>query len=263
MSDDEIIEQAASSRGKPPGDSFEAFDLFRDYLENKLSDLKNDITKQTSKLKRKTPTFRLESHRIQFEFNTDILEGLESLSTNLKQQDSTIRKYLISKLKKRNKLIKVADRSPGGWATVREYEEPSLCGSDSEDDKKLKQAETRALKKIKLSHNQLSATVSSNNASDTNCSIFMPPDTSRRGVNYQPSGLSWGRGRGTFPIRGERRQTATASPTDICFGCGLTGHFRRSCSVSRNGPQGQSSWTANKLPAQGEVREIKPATEHK
>ena len=173
--------------------SFKAFDLFRDYLENKLSDLKNDITKQTSKLKRKTPSVRLESHRIQFEFNTDILEGLESLSTNLKQQDSTIRKDLISKLKKRNKLIKVADRSPGGWATVREYEEPSLCGSDSEDVKKLKQAETRALKKIKLSHNQPSATVSSNNASDTNCSIFMPPDTSHQGVNYQPSGLS-----GTF-----------------------------------------------------------------
>ena len=36
MSDDEILEQAASSRGKPPGDSFEAFDLFRFYLENSL-----------------------------------------------------------------------------------------------------------------------------------------------------------------------------------------------------------------------------------
>ena len=38
--------------------------------------------------------------------------------------------------------MKVADRSPGGWATYREFEEPSLCGSDSEEDKKLKQAET-------------------------------------------------------------------------------------------------------------------------
>ena len=114
MSDDEFLEQAASSRGKLPGDSFEDFDLFRDYLENKLSNSKNDISKQTSKLNRKTPSFRLESHRIQFEFNTDILEGLESLSPNLKQRDSDIRKDLISKLKKRNKLIKVADRSPGG-----------------------------------------------------------------------------------------------------------------------------------------------------
>ena len=75
---DEILEQAARSRGNPPGDLFEAFDLFRGYLENKLSDLKNDISTHTPKLNRKTPSFRLESHRIQFEFNTDILEGLES-----------------------------------------------------------------------------------------------------------------------------------------------------------------------------------------
>ena len=106
--------------------------MFKDYLENKLSNLKNDITKQTSKLKRKTPSFRLKSHKIQFEFNTDILEGLILLSPNLKQQDFAIHKDLIFKLKKRYKLIIVADRSPGGWATVRVYEEPSICGSDSE-----------------------------------------------------------------------------------------------------------------------------------
>ena len=91
----------------------------------------------------------------------------------------------------------------------------------------------------------------------------MPSDASRWGIKYQHSGLSWGRGRRSFPFREERRQTATASPTDICFGCGLTGHFGRSCPASRNGSQGQSTWTASKLPAQGEIREIKPAIEIK
>ena len=92
--------------------------MFRDYLENKLSDLKNDISKQTSKLKRKIPLFRLESQRIQFNLNTDTLEDLESLSPNVKQQDSAIRKDLISNLMKRNKRITVADRSPGGWTKI-------------------------------------------------------------------------------------------------------------------------------------------------
>ena len=93
MSDDEILDQAASSRGKPPGDLFEANDLFRDYLKKKkkkkkkkkLKNLKNNISKQTSKLKKKTPSLGLESHRIQLEFNTE-----ESLSPNLKQQDSAM-----------------------------------------------------------------------------------------------------------------------------------------------------------------------------
>ena len=77
---------------------------------------------QTFKLKSKAPTFRLESHRIQFEFNLEIEEGLEKIVTGIRQQDAGLCNTLISKLKRRNKLIKGTDRSPGGWITVREYE---------------------------------------------------------------------------------------------------------------------------------------------
>ena len=151
---DDIIEQTASRGGKSPGEAnnSDAFGLFRDSLDSKLCDLKKDISDQTLKLKRKAPSFRLDSHRIQFEFNLDIQEGLERIASGVRQKDVDLCKDLISKLKKRNKLIQFADKSPGGWTTVREYEEPSLCGSDSEDDRKLKQAEARAIKKIKLSH---------------------------------------------------------------------------------------------------------------
>ena len=55
-----------SSRGKPPGklnnyEVVETFGLFRDYLDRKLVDLKNDIKIQTAKSKNKVPSFRLES----------------------------------------------------------------------------------------------------------------------------------------------------------------------------------------------------------
>lgn len=50
------------------------------------------------------------------------------------------------KLLHRNKLIKIADKSAGGWDTVKEYESDELA-SDSEDDKRLKRAESRAMAK--------------------------------------------------------------------------------------------------------------------
>ena len=58
-------------------------------------------------------------------------------------------KNMTEGLYKRNKLIKTADKSPAGWNKVQEYLSQNL-DSDSEDDKKLKAAEARALRKQKF-----------------------------------------------------------------------------------------------------------------
>jgi hypothetical protein len=60
-----------------------------------------------------------------------------------------------SKIKHRNKRIQIADSFPGGWSTVREYEKPSLA-SDSDDERKLKQAESRAIKNVKTTSSKQS-----------------------------------------------------------------------------------------------------------
>ena len=54
-----LLVEEVSPRGiKNNSDAFEAFGLFREYLDSKLSDLRQDINDQTLKLKRKAPTFR-------------------------------------------------------------------------------------------------------------------------------------------------------------------------------------------------------------
>ncbi|MES9879761.1 MAG: hypothetical protein ABW185_02645, partial [Sedimenticola sp.] len=155
--DNEATEQSGSQsigggqeRGKSPVEAFEAFNLFRAYLDAQLKDFKQDLVSQVAKPKiSEVPKFQKVGNKIQFEFNSEILEGLEKIYKLPRLENiSSIASGLIDKVKRRNKLIRVADNSPGGWLTVAEYEKPNL-GSDSEDEKKIKQAESKAVKRIK------------------------------------------------------------------------------------------------------------------
>ena len=53
---------------------------------------------------------------------------------------------MIAGLETRNKMIKVADKSSGGWQTVEKYLSDSIA-SDSDDKRKLRAAESTALRK--------------------------------------------------------------------------------------------------------------------
>ena len=84
-------------------------------------------------------------------FNLEIIDDLEGLRRfDVADRVSDTCDNILSKLKHRNKLLLVADSSPWGWQLRSQYEKP-LLGSDSEDERHLRHAEARAVKKIKSS----------------------------------------------------------------------------------------------------------------
>lgn len=101
-------ERSRDRQGKSPGEgneAFEAFDLFRNYFDSRLSQLKNEISLHSLKSKDRKVTSIKEAHKIQYEFNLEILEDLEAIlkelsKANLKGDVQSV----ISKIKHRNKL---------------------------------------------------------------------------------------------------------------------------------------------------------------
>ena len=129
-------------------------------LEQRVSNLKRDMADEAEarvvkKLKEdKQPSLKKKGHQKQFDVNEDVKEKLSEAETALNQTPVAIEraKTAIQEgmeiINKRQKLIKIADRSEHGWATVDEYIEDALA-DNSDDEKRLFKAEARVGRKVK------------------------------------------------------------------------------------------------------------------
>ena len=170
----------------------------------------------------------------QFQFNSDLAEKVKSASVALGKRKLNLVKThleeLDSDIEKRNKLIRLADKSAAGWDLVNEYLSDELA-SGSEDEKRIRRAEQRALRK--RNQRQQKAKPSKQGYSQLQSSTATTAFAGQHSSSSRPISRTFG-------------AFSKPRPSDICFACGQQGHWRSQCQVNS---QARSSSSGPSFPS--------------
>ena len=200
---------------------------------SKNSQLTNNKTKKLEKKLRdinKAKIFKHKGNERSYLFNLDLAERIEASISLFKKNDTKMAskslKNCLEIIRKRNKLIRSADKSEAGWAIVQEYQTDELA-SDTDDDRKIRRAEKAALEKKKQWKFQSKRPHPQPSGNDSGTSGFLPT-----AVKSLPNPLSTGQ-RHNFHGYEERPQSYPVRKGS-CHACGVFGHWRHECKSIQN-----------------------------
>ena len=223
-------------------------------LKEELRGNSQSVASEVKKLKAvKDIHWRFEGNRLQFDFNSELEDSLKqaiwALENGKREYAFELLNDSCEKLKVRNKHIRIADTSEGGWETVRQYVTNPLA-SDSDDESRLNRAESRAVKKKKekqKSKSKSRASASFGYSDHVNQRVWGGAAGGAGAFptqfQTQPVGPRFGSFRG-FPVTAvDQRTNLTLGP---CYACGEYNHIRRTCPYTKSAPQQQPELPANK-----------------
>ena len=134
----EIGETSAGDSGGNSAAVDQVFSMFKDFLEKKLEDKGKQI-EQRSKLDKEVVQLKFKGNQKQFELNAElntIFESIETESKSIEPNLSQIKKLSQEgrqRIRKQQKLTKIADKCKDGWQVVAKYKSDELA-SRSEDE---------------------------------------------------------------------------------------------------------------------------------
>ena len=214
----------------------ETLELFSQLLdtkfEQKFAAFKRDLDEkeaatqsQLKKLKTETKassSFNFKGNKVQYvEFNSSLLDVIDGVVDNISRGNLSAANSELERVKsliaERNKLVRFADKRPAGWTAVEEYESDELA-DDSEDEKKLRSAERRALVKIREKKRK--------HASNRSNSTATHPKPSEGPSTGLSTGVSFCPIQPFFRMQSFRGRQS--QPADKCFSCGQRGHWASS-----------------------------------
>ena len=203
-----------------------------------LSSLKRELAQEhdTALKKLKTATasvlkFKKKGNERQFFLNSEVLEYVHSALSALQASSPQVEKALEELKEGEKKLVLIADSSEERWEVANEYQCRDLA-DDSDDDKRIRQAEVRASQKRRRAQLARKSLCFRPQKPATPPVPSLPYVVSGYGTPVSPSyptislpGSNFSNPFGAVNWLKAHRGSRVGS----CFACGSFGHFRNQC----------------------------------